>query len=186
TLLKNKPQPHLPPLPPAPAASVPLTQAVLRALVENYVAQVADPSFQTTRGLWLEPKNKDLKLPAQRPELLAEILLPPAARAHIKAQAPECLVVIPDGALHKLPFEALLLRAGDRPQYVLDVLLPLAYAPSVAAFALLAERKPAAPSGLRSLLTVANPKYREAKDGLAAALPGPLALYGQLPRLPQT
>src|SRR5262249_11102285 len=46
----------------------------------------------------------------------------------------------------------------DRPTYVLDELPPLVYAPSVAILARLADRRPAAPAGPRSLLTVA-PTY---------------------------
>jgi CHAT domain-containing protein len=77
-------------------------------------------------------------------------------------RAPECVIVVPDGALHKLPFESLVLRSGDRPAYVLDELPPLAYAPSVAVLARLAALKPAAPDGPRSLLTVADPAYPRA------------------------
>src|SRR5262249_36409184 len=102
-------------------------------------------------------------LAAQRPELLADILLPSAVRERIRAQAPDCVLVVPDGALHKLPFEALLLRADESPSYVLDELPPLAYAPSVSILAQLAERKGGAPAGeLQSLLTVADPEYRPA------------------------
>src|SRR5262249_37689771 len=63
---------------------------------------------------------------------------------------------------------------------------PLAYAPSVAALALLAERKPAAPQGPRSLLTVADPAYpqdaaSEKRPGEAAS--AALGVWAQLERL---
>ncbi|HYT87527.1 MAG TPA: CHAT domain-containing protein, partial [Gemmataceae bacterium] len=67
--------------------------------------------------------------------MLADVLLPAAVRERIQRLNPECLILVPDGALHKLPFEALLLRAGERPAYVLDELPPLVYAPSVAILA---------------------------------------------------
>src|SRR5262249_47070101 len=117
--------------------------------------QVSDPTFRPTRGLRLRPRDPAQPLPAQRPELLANILLPTAVRERIRALAPETLIVVPDGALHKLPFEALLLRAGDRPAYVLDELPPLVYASSLAILGLLADREPAAPGGVQSLLSVA-------------------------------
>jgi CHAT domain-containing protein len=91
--------------------------------------------------------------------LLGEILLPADARNRIRALAPEIAIVVPDGALHKLPFEALLLPAKAGPAYVLDELPPLAYAPSVAILDRLTDPKPASPDSLRSLLTVANPAY---------------------------
>src|SRR5262249_25907210 len=94
------------------------------------------------------------------------------------------------GALHKLPFEALLLRAGDEPRYVLDDLPPLAYAPSVAILSLLTERRSKAGTGPLSLLTVANPAYPEPKEtGVGAARPRRpdiLGSWSDLPRLPGT
>jgi CHAT domain-containing protein len=164
---------------------------VLRALVDNYLEQISDPAFRLTRGMRLEPRPAARPLPAQRPEFLAQILLPAAARQRIKALAPESLIVVPDGALHKLPFEALVLRAGDRPAYVLDELPPLIYAPSVAILDLLASRPPAAPKGPRSLLTVADPDYsrgekRETRDGKRQGPSGRAArvgMWGRIPRL---
>jgi CHAT domain-containing protein/tetratricopeptide (TPR) repeat protein len=156
-LRRDRKQPDLP-APQRTQEAVPLGQETLRALVENYLQHITDPTA-VGRGLRLVAKDAARPLPAQRPELLAEVLLPPAARQRILAQEPEGLIVVPDGALHKLPFEALLLQAGDRPVYVLDRFPPLAYAPSVAILARLADLPPAAPGGLRSLLTVADPAY---------------------------
>ncbi len=172
-------QPDLPP-PAAAAAAVPLGQDVLRALVGHYLQQVSDPTFRPTRGLRLQPRGATRPLPAQRPELLADVVLPAAARVRIRELAPECLIVVPDGALHKLPFEALLLKAGERPVYALDELPPLVYAPSVAVLARLADQPPAAPAGLRSLLTVADPAYPRAAKG------GPQGLWDQFLPLPHT
>lgn len=168
-LRRDAGQPDPSPSPPTGKNSVPLGQAVLRALVENYLAHVADPTFKPTRGLSLQlhPKDPARPLQPQPAELLGDILLPPAARERIRARAPDCLIVVPDGALHKLPLEALLLRSGDRLAYALDDLPPLAYAPSVAVLARLADPRPSAPSGLRSLLTVSNPDY----GGRLPALP---------------
>src|SRR6266542_2810754 len=168
------------------AASPPFASAV--------IGQVSDPDFRATRGLRLRPRDPAHPLPAQRPEMLADVLLPAAVRERIQRLNPECLILVPDGALHKLPFEALLLRAGERPAYVLDELPPLVYAPSVAILALLAERPAAAPAGLQSLLSVADPAYIQAAKGAVqgAPLPGqpasltPAAVLGQLPRLPYT
>jgi CHAT domain-containing protein len=162
-------------------ALVPLGQAVLRDLVDNYLDQVANRNFRASRGIRLQESDAAGRLPAQRPELLADVLLPPEARQRIRAAAPECVLIIPDGALHKLPFEALLVQAGARPRYVLDELPPLVYAPSVAALALLAGR-PAAPDGPLSLLTVADPAYPRRRAGAPDAARA--ALW--LPRLEGT
>jgi CHAT domain-containing protein/tetratricopeptide (TPR) repeat protein len=157
------PQPALPPSVDPDAPRIPLKQEVLRALVETYLRQVGQPRFAPTRGLEVELKGQDR--PAQiRPELLAEVLLPRQARQRIRKEAPQCLVVIPDGALHKLPFEALLLRSGASPTYVLDEMPPIAYAPSVAILALLAERKQPVGEWPLSLLTVGDPAYPEKPD----------------------
>jgi CHAT domain-containing protein/tetratricopeptide (TPR) repeat protein len=157
-------QPELPPAPPKDERVVPLTPRVLRALVESYLEQVANPHFQPTRGLRLPSRASARPLPAQRPELLGDVLLPPRVRARIRALAPKEIIIIPDGALHKLPFEALLLQAGSKPVYALDELPPLSYAPSVAILDLLARRAPTG-DGPLSLLTVADPAYPQAEVG---------------------
>ena len=157
-------QPELPALPPEPERTAALTPPVLRALVESYLEQVANPHFQPTRGLRLPSRAPTRPLRVQRPELLADVLLPERARARIRALVPKEIVIIPDGALHKLPFEALLLRAGPKPVYALDKLPPLSYAPSVAVLALLARRQPAN-DGPLSLLTVADPAYPQRGAG---------------------
>jgi Tfp pilus assembly protein PilF len=148
--------PDLPPEPTRPGKAVPLGQETLRALVESYLEQIGSPDFKPTRGLRL-PHVRGKTLAPQRPELLTDVLLPRAARERLRELNPECLVLVPDGALHKLPFEALVVESAPKAKYALDVLPPIAYAPSVAALGLLAERKPAA--GRPSLLTVADPSY---------------------------
>jgi CHAT domain-containing protein len=176
----------------------PLGRDVLRALVENYLEQIAHPGFQPGLGLQLPSRPGAPVLRPQRADLLGEILLPEAARRRIKATRRECLIVVPDGALHQLPFEALLLPDGDSSSYVLDELPPLAYAPSVAILALLVEPRPAPPGGLKSLLTVADPAYPQGKarkakphrpaPGATRRDPGPAPyeILGPLPLLPGT
>src|SRR5262249_8601051 len=137
-----------------------------------------DETFLPRSALRLRTKRTASPLPAQRPELLAEILLPPAARKWIREQGPDCLIVVPDGALHKLPLEALPLRTDGSPSYVLDELPPLVPAPSGAILARLLARAPA-PVGPRSLLTVA-PAYPQPAKGPAAAADG---LWGRLVHL---
>jgi CHAT domain-containing protein len=132
--------------------------------------------------------------------LLADVLLPAQVRQRIKEAAPECLIVVPDDALHKLPLEALVLRSGKEPAYALDELPPLVYAPSVAILALLADRQPLPVPGVGlrrgmktgplSLLTVADPAYPAGKTAAGApkqvVARGLLGLMGELPRLRYT
>jgi CHAT domain-containing protein/tetratricopeptide (TPR) repeat protein len=171
TLQGDRQQVEAPPVR-GPGPTVPLGQAVLRFLVEDYLAQITSPKFRpedelTERRRGDAPKTRVRAGPLSVPDdLLGEVLLPAEARQRIRSLAPECLILIPDGALHKLPFEALLLRVGDRLSYGLDELPPLVYAPSVAILALLANRLPAAPARPEawSLLTVANPTYPQRAD----------------------
>ena len=86
-------------------------------------------------------------------------------------------MLIPDGALHKIPFECLLLSAGAAPKYALDELPPVCYAPSIAALAVVLNR-PRVLDGAATLLTVGDPAYPEAQGGTLAS--------GALPRLPFT
>src|SRR5207237_183539 len=67
-------------------------------------------------------------------------LLPDALRKQIREAAPRRVIVIPDGPLHGLPLESLVLEGGERPRYALEELPPLLYAPSAPALAFLLER----------------------------------------------
>jgi CHAT domain-containing protein/tetratricopeptide (TPR) repeat protein len=190
-LQRKRQQPEPPPSagPADPTTAVPLTQFVARALVDQYRGQIADPDFRATRGFVLVSRSPRRPVPPQGLELLGNVLLPPAARRRIKEYGAECLVVIPDGPLHKLPLEALLLETSPRPRYVLDELPPLVYAPSAAVLALLADRP--APTGPLSLLTVSNPAYPQPKEvstptASQGGSRGLLGLKGQLPLLPFT
>ena len=63
---------------------------------------------------------------------LADLILPQEARDVIRRRRPRIVQVVPDGALHRLPFESLLLQENPA-VYVLDKeseIQPLAYAPS--------------------------------------------------------
>ncbi len=120
---------------------------------------------------------------------MAAALLPPAARARVKELAPEYLLVVPDGPLHKLPLEALVLREGPPTRYVLDELPPLVYAPSAAVLAALPALpgRQSPPAGPPTLLTVGDVAYREAKGAAPATfVPGMQALGGALARLPKS
>jgi CHAT domain-containing protein len=180
--------PARPPLPPRQQAEsrVPLGQDLARALIDQYLWQIESPGFTPRRGMRLEPPRGRPAPPAQRLELLADVLLPEAARRSLRARTPRLLLIVPDGALHKLPLEALVVESGERPRYLLDILPATVYAPSVTALALLANRP--RPSGPPTLLTLCDPAYVEAKgpETAPASRSGLLVLRGHLTRLPFT
>ena len=73
-------------------------------------------------------------------------------------------MIVPDGALHNLPFEALLVHGGDSPRFILDEFPPIAYAPSANILVNLMKRPASSAESRRSLLTLGNPQYREQAD----------------------
>ena len=182
------------PVPDPHAGSAPLGQALARALIDPYRSRIQQPRFALTRGFKLVPRDDSAPAPAERLAWLADIFLPEAARKKIRAAAPETLVIVPDGALHKLPFEALVLEDGPRPRYVLDEFPPIAYAPSATLLYLSARKgREQVDPGPPTLLTVGNPSYPLARNADSTpragsrSADGPiLGLRGQLPRLPFT
>jgi hypothetical protein len=129
-----------------------------RLLVDAYLAQAMNPRFNPTRGIAVreipgEPASSgsDLEVPARA-------FLPPAVRKHLAGLKLDHLIVVPDGPLHKLPLEALLLEAGPEPRYGMDELPPLVYSPSLAVLPLLAGR-PSRAEGAPSLLSVGAVEY---------------------------
>lgn len=155
--------------PAEPAAErVPLTDAVAARLVNQYLRQIADPEFRPTRGVRLVSKRPGESRTAV-PELLGDVLLPAALRAKLSpvpgASAANRVLLVPDGALHKLPFEALLVSSAAGPKFVLDELPAIAYAPSVPALAVVLGR-PRAADGADALLTVGDPAYPAGANAL--------------------
>jgi CHAT domain-containing protein/tetratricopeptide (TPR) repeat protein len=179
-------QPDRPAEQPA-AESVPLTDTVTARLVDQYLRQIADPQFNPTRGVNLVSRTPNTSR-VSKPELLGDAVLPPALREKLRATNAKRIVVIPDGALHKLPFECLLLSSSPKaggspepshqPKYVIDELPPVCYAPSIAALAVVLNRTRVL-DGDASLLTVGDPAYPEAAGGTRST-------DTALPRLPYT
>src|SRR5262249_3653979 len=123
-----------------------------------YLADVRDRAGG--RGLSGIVHSQEGVLAADQGTLLSEVLVPRSVRNSIAKRAPQSVIIVPDGALHELPFEALLLERDPSPNYLLDVFPPIAYAPSANILLNLVQR-PAADPKATATLTVGNPKYVE-------------------------
>jgi CHAT domain-containing protein len=170
-----------------PGKQVALNSRTAETVVETYRQQIADAEFQPSRGFVFRSNRKDQPVAVQRQEMLADALLPPEVRRQIKSNNTDKLIVIPDGPLHKLPLEALVIDSGKEPRYLLDELPPIVYAPSLSILSLLTDRKPGA-GGPLTLLSVCNPTYpqlKESEKGIVA-VDYAVGIRGQLPTLPFT
>ncbi len=158
----------------------PLTRRATRRLVANYLL-----------GLKAKLTNPDPFRDLQEPDVtFANFILPPDARELIAEFEPKRLIVVPDGALHQLPFEALVFKSGETPTFWLDEMPPMAYAPGCNVLANLLKRQS---DGEAKLLTVGNPAYPqwgERKDEqveqVAQARNAYLDVGGAIPLLPGT
>lgn len=144
-----------------PVESGPFTRSKAAVLVGWYLTALRGNHFDAARGLVgiTESTKGDEAVAVMT--ALADVLLPEPLRKHIAQVDPSELMIVPDGALHGLPFEALLLRGGSKPQFALDVLPPVAYAPSANILARLVQRSAPDRRALRRLLTVGNPVYKD-------------------------
>ena len=134
----------------------PLTSAKLRAVCANerhdgVVERLAD--------------SQGAKAATANLAVLWKLLVPEAERKALAEGKVKRLIVVPDGPLALLPFEALVVEPGENPRYLLDVGPPIVYAPSATVLYNLSDRKtPAKAKADRSpVLTVGNPTYRAAK-----------------------
>lgn len=147
-----------------PVTLGPLTQEVATRVVDHYWEHVSVPGFGPQRGMKVITRTPDT-VPTQRFDLLGDIFLPPDLRQRIARLKAKRMIVIPDGPLHKLPLESMLLEAGPKPTYVIDELPPIVYAPSAAILTILTgeseQRKRIDPKTPASLLTLSNPNYEK-------------------------
>lgn len=189
------PKPPKDPKEPVQNKVMPLNLEDTRALVDAYRVMMENPRFGSKRGILLNSKEPDTTAPTAPPLAslrgltgLADVFLPAAVKERIARDKVETLVVIPDGALHKLPLEALIRQVEPEPRFVLDDFPPILYAPSAAALTLWADR-PALPARATDvLLTACNPAYPqpEAKADPKSSNRLVIGLKGQLPLLPGT
>lgn len=166
-----------------------LTRATALQLVNEYVAALRN--VEGGRGLAGVARSPKGFMEAERGQTVTEILLPAEVRKQIAKRAPKHVIVIPDGALHELPLECLVISPGERPVFALDTLPPLTYAPSATILLSLATRSPARHDAQPQLLSVGNPRYNASdsphENSLAAITRDAFVdLGGRLSPLPGT
>ena len=129
----------------------PLSAARLRAILMDatgagVVQQLADPkaALQATDRL----------------HALWEVLLPEADRRTLLDGSTKRLVVVPDGPLALLPFEALVVSQEGEPKYLLDAGPPVLYGPSASVLHNLRQRAlEGEPAEREPVLTIGDPAY---------------------------
>lgn len=155
------------PVMPLSQAMTPLTYVACGRLTDHYLRQVSDPAFVPTRGMYVTPRSANSPPVAVPTTVLGNAILPAALRERLRGA--QQLVVVPDGPLHKIPLECLVVSSGSNLRYALDELPPVCYAPSLSILAVVFAR----PSHERpaTLLTVGDPAYPPPTANIETALP---------------
>jgi CHAT domain-containing protein/Tfp pilus assembly protein PilF len=138
-------------------------------------------------ALTLDGQDLPLKLSqAEKSKALVErlaalwtLLIPPAQREALIKGKYKRLILVPDGALVNLPFEALVLETAENPVYFLDKGPPIIVGPSSTLLYNLSQREAAHNKrDNKPVLTVGDPKYpAPAKSGGASR--GTMAVLDQ-------
>lgn len=102
------------------------------------------------------------KVDANSDSFVTDIFLPVALREKIVKCGARHLIVVPDGALHQLPLE-LLPCDPSRNRYLLDILPPMCYAPSLHIYRTL-QQQPTKRVSRLTLISLAIPRYAAAND----------------------
>jgi CHAT domain-containing protein len=165
----------------------PLTAARLSQALSN--------SKQTGALQLLRQSAKPEQAAAATQKLAAlwQLLIPETERTALEEGKLKRLMIIPDGMLSGLPFETLVVRAGENPRYLLDVGPAIEYAPSATILINLADRGETNAAGW-PVLTVGDPRYGQPAsaekrgDELADVTPQSryASLGGKLAALPYT
>lgn len=153
----------LEPIPPGP-----LTREIASRLVTWYLAATVPMFPNNARGLsGTVATIKGQPITPSALTIVADTLLPVAVREAVARRQPKAIVIVPDGALHQLPFEALLLTAGPEAKYVLDEWPALNYVASATVLARLTDRTPVdSARELRLLLVGHSGKQDENRVGV--------------------
>ena len=94
---------------------------------------------------------------------LWRVLVPESERQAVLARKYKRLLIVPDGPLALLPFEALVVEEGNDPKFLLDAAPPIVYGPSATVLYNLAEHLAATPAPDREpVLAVGDPDYYDA------------------------
>jgi len=113
------------------------------------------------------------KAATEKLALLWEVLVPEPERQALTGGKVKRLILVPDGPLALLPFEALVVKPGQRPTYFLDVGPPILYGPSATVIYNLKERAAGPKSHeARPVLSVGDPAYPTGKKGAASGAAG--------------
>src|SRR5262249_12142708 len=118
----------------------PIARSAMAQLVNHYLADVRDRAGG--RGLGGVVHSEKGVPAADHRTPLAEVLVPRSVRNIVEHRGPQCVMIVPDGALDELPFESLLLESRPSPKYLFDVFPPIAYAPSANILVNLIDRAP--------------------------------------------
>lgn len=86
-------------------------------------------------------------------------LAPAAEREALTAGKVSRLAILPSGALSLLPFEALVVKNDEAPEYLLDVGPPVVYSPSASVLLNLARRQGEPAASAAPVLALGNPSY---------------------------
>jgi tetratricopeptide (TPR) repeat protein/CHAT domain-containing protein len=93
---------------------------------------------------------------------LWRVIVPEAERKAILDGKVKNLLIVPDGPLALLPFEALVVAEGKEPKFLLDAGTPIAYGPSATVLYNLAQRPDSKPSDREPVLAIGDPAYGQA------------------------
>jgi CHAT domain-containing protein len=110
-------------------------------------------------GLIYPLHDENAPVPIDALFALWQALVPPQVRSALLDSSLKRLMIIPDATLALLPFEALVVDPAAGPRYLLDVDVPVAYAPSATVLAELTQASSS--SGLASLSSARGADQRE-------------------------
>ena len=136
---------------PGPLSARLLFDALITAKGTGVMQQLTDPRSE---------------VPAAKLAAPWRTLAPEPERVALTTAKVKRLLVVPDGPLALLPFEALVVEEEKDPEYLLDAGPPIAYAPSAAVLLNLIDR-PVVPSppDREPVLTLGDPAYPEGDPG---------------------
>jgi len=143
--------------------SVPIVESDIKTLTASNLQSVLMTAKNDGVLQWLSQPDPPAEL-TKKLQILADVLLPGNLKRLVQSDKLQEVIIVPDGPLSLLPFEVLVVESDPKPRYLLDVGLPITYAPSATVLWNLRQQKSNTSKSANPVLSLGDAVYQPSQS----------------------